>query len=368
MHVLSRKRSGAFDLLAGAVVYLGLACAGLMVSPQRVLAQSILPDRIYPVGMTMIEFADASEGNRPLDYMLIYPTTPPGAALPFKMFLSTNLHLYKNAPVVPDGLKRPLVMFSHGAGGNGSVYAWFGEYLASHGYIVAMVYHYRANTYDSSALYVRNRLWQRPRDVSLDITHLLQDRVWGPHIDPNEIGVAGHSQGGFTAIWIGGAKVNPELFLRYQLGWKNNQLVPAYIRDQMQVDVRPALDVRDKRVKAAFAMAPGDIQGFGMDEKGLRQMAIPAYIVIGAGDTTAPLQDNAGFAAKFIPHATLDVLPGPVGHEIFDNECDQLGRDNYPEACIDAPGVDRTKLHQYIGSVALKFFDKSLGVQRKSSN
>ena len=118
----------------------------------------------------------------------------------------------------------------------------------------------------------------------------------------------------------------------------------------MQVDVRPALDVRDKRVKAAFAMAPGDIQGFGMDEKGLRQMAIPAYIVIGAGDTTAPLQDNAGFAAKFIPHARLDVLPGPVGHEIFDNECDQLGRDNYPEACIDAPGVDRTKLTNISGA------------------
>ena len=40
------------------------------------------------------------------------------------------------------------------------------------GYIVAMVYHYRANTFDSSALYVRNRLWQRPRDISLDITRL----------------------------------------------------------------------------------------------------------------------------------------------------------------------------------------------------
>jgi predicted dienelactone hydrolase len=66
--------------------------------------------------------------------------------------------MYKDAPLVADGLKHPLVMFSHGAGGNGAGYAWFGEYLASHGYLVAMLYHYRANTYDSSALYVRNRL------------------------------------------------------------------------------------------------------------------------------------------------------------------------------------------------------------------
>ena len=112
-------------------------------------------------------------------------------------------------------------MFSHGAGGNGSGYAWFGEYLAAHGYLVAMVYHYRANTFDSSALYVRNRLWQRP---------------------------------------------------------------------------------------------------------------------------------------------------GPVSHEIFDNECDQVGRDNYPEACIDAPGVDRARLHEYIENAALKFFDTTLSVQRQRPN
>jgi predicted dienelactone hydrolase len=297
--------------------------------------------------------------------MLIYPANPDVAAAPFKVFLSTNLHLYKDAPIVADRLKHPVVIFSHGAGGNGSGYAWFGEYLASHGYIVAMVYHYRANTYDSSALYVRNRLWQRPRDISLDITHLLQDKVWGPHIDPDQIGVAGHSQGGFTALWIGGAKVDPDLFLAFQRRWKDNQVLPAHLREQMHLDAEPARGVRDDRVKAAFAMAPGDIQGFGMDEAGLRQMTIPAYIIVGAADTTTPPKENAEFAAKNISHAQLDVLHGQVGHEIFGNECDQVARDNYPEACTDAPDVDRSKLHEYIGNAALKFFDSNLGVQRQ---
>ncbi len=136
----------------------------------------------------------------------------------------------------------------------------------------------------------------------------------------------------------------------------------------MTLDVGPALDVRDARVKAAFAMAPGDLPGFGMDAAGLQKMAIPAYIIVGAGDTTAPPKDNAEFAAKYIPGARLDVLPGPVGHEIFDNECDQIGRDNYPEGCVDAPSVDRAKLHDYIGSVALQFFDSVLGVSRPGAN
>lgn len=363
---LGRNRFTRF--LIGATGCLGVIYCGLAAWPLSAAAPPALPTTLYSVGMTQVEFADPDESGRPLDYLLIYPATPDHGAVPFKVFMAIGLHLYRDAPIAADGLKHPLVMFSHGAGGNGSVYAWFGEYLASHGYIVALIYHYRANTYESSALYVRNRLWQRPRDVSLDITHLLQDTVWGPHIDPDRIGVAGHSQGGFTAIWIGGAKVDAKLFLRYQRRWEDNYMVPAYIRKQMRLDAAPALDVRDDRVKAAFAMAPGDIQGFGMDAAGLRQTEIPVYIIVGAGDTTTPVKANAAFAAKSIPDARLDVLPGPVGHEIFDNECDQTGRDNYPEACIDAPGVNRAKLHRYIGQAALKFFDMNLGVRRQSSN
>jgi predicted dienelactone hydrolase len=328
------------------------------------LAQALLPSTSYQVGMTQVEFSDPSTGGRSLNFMLIYPAAPKHDAKPFKIFLFSNLHLYKDAPLLEDGVKHPLIVFSHGAGGNGSGYAWFGEYLAAHGYIVAMAYHYRANTYDSSALYVRNRIWQRPRDISLDISYLIQDKKWGPHIDPDRIGVAGHSQGGFTALWIAGAEVNPDRFIAYQRGWKNNEMVPAYLRQQMIIDAKPALGLRDHRVKAVFAMAPGDVQGFGMDESGLRRTAVPAYIMVGAGDTTTPPRENAEFAAKYIPRVQLDVLPGPVNHEIFGNECDQVGQDNYPETCVDAAGVDRAQLHQSIGKAALRFFDANLKVRR----
>ena len=182
---LERKRFTRF--LFGLPVWFALVYFALVARSTCALAQAVLPTTLYHVGMTQVEYFDPADGDRPLNYMLIYPAAPDSAAVPFKVILSTNLHLYKDAPMVADGLEHPLVMFSHGAGGNGSGYAWFGEYLASRGYIVAMVYHYRANTFDSSALYVRNRLWQRPRDISLDITHLLQDNVWGPHIDPNRL-------------------------------------------------------------------------------------------------------------------------------------------------------------------------------------
>jgi predicted dienelactone hydrolase len=368
MRTIGTERRGLDHFFVILKVCFVIACCGLALWSGTGLAQTAKIGGPYPVGMKQMEYIDPTDG-RHLAFALFYPAAAPdNSVAPYHMLFFTNLHLYVDAPVVTDTLKRPLIMFSHGAGSNGLYYAWFGEYLAAHGYLVGMLYHYRANTYDSTVMYTRSKLWQRPRDITLDITNLLQDKVWGPHIDANRIGVAGHSQGGFTSLWIGGAKVNPDLYLAYQTGWRNNPVVPAYLRGELPLDAGPARDVRDSRVRAAFAMAPGDLPGFGMDADGLRQLTIPTYIIVGARDTQAPVKENSEFAATYISHVQLDVLPGLVDHEIFVNECDALGRDTWPEACMDASGIDRSQLHEYIGSAAVKFFDINLGVQRENAN
>jgi predicted dienelactone hydrolase len=319
------------------------------------------PDRTYPVGIKQVEFADTHYGPRTLSMAVFYPAiVEEGSAKPFVMPFFTKLNIYKDAAIAFDGEKRPLIMLSHGRGSTGLSYAWFAQTLASHGYIVAAPYHWRANTYDSTVAYLANKLWQRPVDVSLDIDFLLSDPAWSKYIDSGRIGVAGHSQGGFTALWLGGAAVNRDKYLAFQQGWKNNQQIPAHLRDALPLDPEPALKVKDARVKAVFAMAPGIIKAFGMDEEGLKQLDLPAYITVGEGDTQTPPKDNAEFAAKFIPRAELVIIPGAVDHEIFVNECDDEGKDEFPEACKDAPGVDRAAIHEEVGNAALKFFDTNL--------
>lgn len=323
-------------------------------------AEKGLSEFLYPVGIKQMEFISPGSEDRHIAFTLFYPAIIQNDTTPFKMPFFTNQHLYLNAPPLTDRIKRPLVIFSHGRGSNGLYYAWFAEYLAARGYIVATVYHYRANTYDSTIMYLANKLWQRPLDISLIITFLLKDELGGPLIDPNRIGVAGHSQGGFTALWIGGAKVNKEKYLNFQRHWKNNLMVPDYLRKELPLDAEPALHVHDDRVRAVFAMAPGDIQGFGMDKEGLQELKIPTYIIVGASDTQTPVKENSEFAAKYIPNVKLDIIPGSVDHNIFVNVCNEVGRDEFPETCLDATGVDRAKLHEKIGQTALKFFDANM--------
>jgi len=344
-----------------------LIMSGFQVGCGTAQAQGASADGLYPVGLEQIEYV--ADDGRHLAFALLYPAALQDAATaPTPMQFFTNLHLHAHAPIVNDKQKRPLVIFPHGAGSNGLYYAWFGEYLAARGYLVAMVYHYRANTYDSTVMFTRSKLWQRPRDLSLDISSLLQDPKWAPHIDPDKIGVAGHSQGGFTSLWIGGAKVNSDLYRDYLAHWRNNWVAPESLRAELPLDPTPALDVHDPRVKAVFAMAPGDVRGFGMDEDGLRQLKLPTYIIVGARDTQATPKENSEYAATYIAHAQLDVMPGLIDHEIFVNECDALGRDTWPEACIDAPGIDRRQWHEHIGAAALNFFDLNLRVIRNNEN
>lgn len=126
----------------------------------------------------------------------------------------------------------PTIIFSHGAGGSGNFYNPLAFEWASHGYIVILPTHSDSlvegePTDDTSRgerlreILKRRREgtrgaggldfsdWpNRPRDVSflIDSTGLIEEQVPAivGRIDPDRIGVGGHSFGAFTAQLIGG--------------------------------------------------------------------------------------------------------------------------------------------------------------------
>src|SRR6516164_5376127 len=280
-----------------------LACALVTAWPAATLAQGTHDGATFPVGIRELEYIDPHEGGRHLTLNVFYPAAIRERPAPaFVMPFFTKLNLYKDADRHSAARSIRSSCSPTGAAATASIT------LGSPSF-----WRRAATSWPRSTTIAptpttrrlptsRTSSGKRPRDVGLSISFLLNDPFWGTSIDADRIGVAGHSQGGFTALWVGGASINPEKYLAFQRGWRNNQMVPQYLRNELPLDAAPALDVHDKRVKAVFAMAPEIVQAFGMDEAGLRQLAVPTYITVGAGDTQAPPKENAEFAARHIPY------------------------------------------------------------------
>ena len=103
---------------------------------------------------------------------------------------------------VPPG-SHPLVVMSHGTGGDFAGHVDTAVALARAGFIVAALTHPGDNWRDNSRA---TRIDARPPALSALISYMLTD--WSGHtaIDPNRIGAFGFSAGGFTVIASAGGR------------------------------------------------------------------------------------------------------------------------------------------------------------------
>ena len=252
---MERTERGGRWVAAAAV----LAWALLLLSSRATPAQDTPPVAIYPVGIRQLEFVDQ---DRHIAVAVFYPAVLRDRAAPrFIMPFFANLGSYRDVEVASAGAPFPLVVFSHGRGSNGLSYAWFAQTLASHGYIVAAPYHWRANTYDSTFAYLANMLWQRPVDISLDIDFLLSDPLWSKYIDPERIGQpatakAASPRSGSAAPRSTATNISPS-----NKAGATTSRSPSICARSCLSTPEPALNVKDDRVKSGVRHGARHHQG-----------------------------------------------------------------------------------------------------------
>jgi predicted dienelactone hydrolase len=283
-------------------------------------------------------------------------------------------HVAPNAGLAPSADKFPLIVLSHGTGGIAGNLAWLGTALAAHGYIAAAVNHPGNNAIDGYTAAGFRLWWLRAGDLSAVIDGMLADPIFGPRIDRQRIGAAGHSLGGYTVVALAGGVTSTEHFNKFCASPKADTIctpLPEFpdLRDKVEALAQSdasfraareqdARSYRDPRVRAVFAMAPGLAQAFLPES--LARIDIPLAIVAGAADERVPVGSNAQFLAAAIPHAELTVLPGEVGHYVFVGTCLEAGRATLPRPCSDAPGVDRAAVLSKTADLAEGFFARGL--------
>jgi predicted dienelactone hydrolase len=357
-----------------------------------VMAQAAKEPALSTVGMTTRAFVDGARKNwqdtgpRPLNTVIWYPAAAGSATKPFvataekaKFFgdpatgkLFTEIPVAFDAPLLASGQKRPLILISHGSTSLGLALMWLGDYLASHGYIVAAVNHH-GNTAAEGKLLLQGFIleWERPDDLKAVLTKMLADPVFGKEIDPNRIGAVGHSAGGATVIQVAGGVFDSAVLTAYCNSPKSKgdgtcepraliEQSIAQFNELKKTDTvvqaslaRESASHGDPRVKGVFAMAPAI--GPAFTKQGLSGIHVPVEIVVGDADEIAPMATNAEHFAKLIPGAKLTVLHD-VNHTAFGSECSALGKEKLG-GCRDAADVDRAALHQRLDEQVLAFFE-----------
>lgn len=192
--------------------------------------------------------------------------------------------------------KISVVVFSHGLSSKPEDYSEALEHLASYGYLVAAPQHpgsdsiylkemfegYHRNIFDL------NDFINRPQDISYVIDELERRNFaeFSGKLDLENVGVAGHSFGGYTALAIAGATIDFDN-LQQDCDRLYHGINIALLLECRALELsRQDYNFRDNRVTAVFAGNPVNRSIFG--QKGLSNIAIPILLGSGSDDPAAP--------------------------------------------------------------------------------
>jgi dienelactone hydrolase len=180
----------------------------------------------------------------------------------------------------PDA-RYPLIILAHGASAHGIYDVRHAHNLASHGYIVAVL------TFGDDRTGIPQNLnahvgFLRPLLTRAVLDSVLESETFGPHVDADNIGISGHSFGGFTALTVAGG---------------------PYLGNTATVS--------DSRIKAGVLAAPwvggnydgNDFFAFGTDNNDLNRVTTPMIGFFGT-------KDEATLASFILP--AMQQLSGPT--------------------------------------------------------
>ncbi|KAI8955836.1 alpha/beta-hydrolase [Xylaria longipes] len=296
------------------------------------------PTGPYGVGVT---FKTYCSDDRSLTVSIWYPAAPEDESSPYVSSGGIVGKAFEDAPLDSSGGPYPLILFSTGLGAVNDAYYFYLQNLASHGYIVTSAQHLDArlantttnvtlqliavadslagNTVDAvTTLYTdwfretQFGFTYRPQEIEFNLNQTLDladdsSSIFYGNIDTNNIGMTGHSLGGFfTNVVGGGAPIYCDYLMLPGEADPNNPLLAAVSPcafEAVQELSRP-LALQDSRIKAIIPLAAPSFITKSQIARSAAEIQIPVMVMTGDNFTSE--------TTEWIQKAVYNEAQGPA--------------------------------------------------------
>lgn len=295
-----------------------------------------------------------------------YTVTRRQLDLPLRRVRATLFLPQPSARALPDQI--PVIVISHGLGDARTSYSYLAEYLAARGFAVATLDHPGSNGKQitdllsglSPDLVDNQEFFNRPGDVSALLDEIqglaLADPVYQQRLNLQNVGVVGQSFGGYTALALGGATLDPQALTaacQPQTIYLNPSLL---LQCQAEAATAEPVSLKDDRIQAVLAINPIGSALFG--KAGYGQLDVPVMLVAATADTIAPAlpEQIEPFTWLQTPERYL-ALTGRTTH--FSMIAAGLGPTPIPVP-FTLEGGNSVLAQRYLQTFSLAFFQKHL--------
>ncbi|MGB8699566.1 MAG: alpha/beta hydrolase [Thermosynechococcaceae cyanobacterium] len=250
---------------------------------------------------------------------------------------------------LPIGLPRPapLVIISHGLGSERTDFSYLAEHLASYGLAVAVPQHIGSDANRIQAILSGQtqgdinpvEFIDRPLDIKYLLDELTRlsntDPAIKGHLNLQQVGIIGHSLGGYTSLALAGAEINHTRLQEQCSDTEPTFNLSLFLQCRAKVLPPFNYNLTDPRIKAAIAINPLASTIFGPE--GLGDIRIPTLIVSGSNDIVAPAipEQIHPFLWLNSPEKYLAILK-PAGHTFAVNSVQK----NRESASNSVKGLD----------------------------
>ncbi len=233
----------------------------------------------YSAGCRRLETTPSAYSDA-IPVLVMYPSTTLPRQTKTGPYL---LNVAMNAPIATGIF--PLAIISHGRRSYGLVFHTLARFLSENGFIVALPNHPGDNLFQRQSACSYQNLEERPKQITAVIDTLTTHKLFGCAIQTNNVGVIGHSAGGYTALAIAGGEPHTGFMVKSALACQPSQSRgDAHMGSSLlPITIIPAKpDLRVRAVRAVVALAP-DFSLF-MHQRALAKISIPVLLMVAQRD------------------------------------------------------------------------------------